>query len=271
MNITPVVLTLNEDCNIENTLRSLRWASRVVVVDSGSTDNTGKLAHSFSNVDWFVRKFDTHKSQWAFAIHQTSIETDYVLALDADMRATVEFQHEVEAFLKDAKFDGASIAFEYRVLGRPLIGSIYPAQTRLFRKNKVQIAQAGHSQEFLVVGNLYRFRSRLIHEDLKPLSRWLNNQISYAALEASRIRSHPRMRLKDWLRFRGLAPLIVSALSYIRAGGPLRSAAARAYACERLIFEAILARMLAESEHVAVPQRVEPDRSVLDEIYSSRS
>jgi glycosyltransferase involved in cell wall biosynthesis len=270
MNITPVVLTFNEDRNIENTLSSLRWASRIVVVDSGSTDNTAKLAHSFSNVDWFVRNFDTHKAQWTYAIHQTSIETDYVLALDADMRATVEFQREMEAFLKNAKFDGASIAFEYRVLGRPLIGSIYPAQTRLFRKNKVQIAQPGHSQEFVVAGNVYRFRSRLIHEDLKPFSRWLKNQISYAALEASRIRSHPRTGVKDWLRSVGLAPPIVGAVSYIRAGGPLRPAAAKAYACERLIFEAILARMLAERAQEAVPQRVEPDGSVLEEVCNSR-
>jgi glycosyltransferase involved in cell wall biosynthesis len=270
MNITPVILTFNEDCNIRKTLNSLRWASRIVVVDSGSTDKTQQIARSFSNVDWFVRQFDTHGMQWEYGIHQTSITTDYVLALDADMRTTVQFQHEVESFVKDATFDGASIAFEYRLIGRPLIGSIYPAQTRLFRKSKVQIAQPGHSQEFVVAGKVSKFRSRLIHEDLKPLSGWLNNQIRYAALEASRIRPRPRTGLKDWLRSVGLAPLVVGALSYIRAGGPLSPAAAKAYAFERIIFEAILARMLAERAQETMPQKVEPDESVLEKICKSR-
>lgn len=244
MTVTPVILTFNEACNIGNTLATLNWAGRVVVLDSGSRDGTEQVARSFGNVEWFVRKFDNHRAQWEYAIHKTSIRTDYVLALDADMRSTDEFKREVDSFVKDGSFDGACIPFEYRVLGTPLAGSIYPAQTRLFRKQKVRILQPGHSQTFEVDGDVRGFRARLIHEDLKPLNRWLNNQINYAALEASRITSAPRSTPKDWLRVAGLGPFIVGTWAYIKAGGPFRPGASKAYAYERLIFEAILARML---------------------------
>jgi glycosyltransferase involved in cell wall biosynthesis len=246
MTVTPVILTFNEGSNIRTTLSSLEWAPRVVVLDSGSTDQTEQIARSFGNVDWFVRGFDSHRAQWLYAIYETSIATDYVLALDADMRPGVGFQDELDAFLERHDFAGAKIPFEYRILGRRLTASIYPAQIRLFRKSLVRIDQPGHSQVFEVNGTVYRFRSQLIHEDLKPVNRWLSNQVKYAALEAARIKSTPKRSFKDSLRVAGISPAILGAYAYVKAGGPFRSGASRAYACERLIFEAILTRMLTE-------------------------
>jgi glycosyltransferase involved in cell wall biosynthesis len=246
MNVTPVILTFNEAGNIKATLDSLQWAARIVVVDSGSTDQTERVARSFGNVDWFLRDFDNHRAQWLYGIHETSIATDYVLALDADMRPGEGFQSELEAFVRHKEFAGAWIPFEYRMLGRDLMGSIYPAQIRLFLKDDVRVEQPGHTQVFEVSGPTVRFHSQLIHEDLKPMGRWLSNQVKYAALEAARIKCTPKRSFKDWLRLAGMSPPIWGAYAYIRAGGPLRSSASRAYAYERLIFEAILNRMLAE-------------------------
>lgn len=248
MTVTPVVLTFNEDSNIQTTLASLAWAPRVVVLDSGSTDQTERIARSFGNVNWFVRGFDNHRAQWLYAIHETAITTDYVLALDADMRLGVGFQDELDAFLKRGAFAGAWIPFEYRILGRGLMGSIYPAQIRLFRKDQVRIDQPGHSQVFVVNGEVCRFQSQLIHEDLKPVSRWLSNQVKYASLEAARIKSAQKRNFRDWLRMAGISPPIWGAYAYMRAGGLFRFGPALAYAYERLIFEAILARMLTESD-----------------------
>src|SRR6267142_5887896 len=97
--ITPVILTHNEDQNIRSTLASLAWAPRIVLVDSGSNDQTEEIARSFDNVDWFVRTFDNHRAQWRYAIHDTRIETEYVLALDADMRLAPGFNDELQDFL----------------------------------------------------------------------------------------------------------------------------------------------------------------------------
>jgi len=253
MNITPVILTFNEESNIEATLTSLRWASRVVVLDSGSTDQTEQIARSFENVDWLVRTFDTHRAQWQHAIHGTSITTVYVLALDADMRPGVGFQDELSVFLERKEFAGASIAFDYRTLGRGLMGSIYPAQVRLFRHDRVSIDQHGHTQVVEVNGPVCTFRSRLIHEDRKPMSRWLSNQMKYASLEAIRIKRAPKRNLKDCLRMAGISPAIWGVYAYARAGGPFRPSASRAYAYERIIFESILARLLTEEVEGAAP------------------
>ena len=262
MNVTPVILTFNESSNIKTTLSALAWAPRVVVLDSGSTDQTEQIARSFGYVDWFVRGFDNHRAQWMHAIHETSIATDYVLALDADMRPGVGFQDELNRFLERDDSAGALIPFEYRILGRGLMGSVYPAQIRLFRKDQVQVDQTGHSQVFMVNSKFCRFRSQLIHEDLKPVNRWMSNQVKYASLEAARIKRAPKRNFKDWLRMMGISPALWGAYAYVKAGGPLRFGASRAYAYERLIFETILARMLLESDNgTASPATLRTDNS----------
>src|SRR5689334_1317874 len=86
--ITPVLLTHNEEDNIARTLSCLGWAKRVVIVDSGSTDETLRILAKFPNVHVFNRPFDTHAKQWRFAVDETQIETDWILRLDADYYLT---------------------------------------------------------------------------------------------------------------------------------------------------------------------------------------
>src|SRR5712692_9909832 len=71
--ITPVVLTLNEEANLRRNLDSLHWADRVAIVDSGSTDQTEAIARSYPNVTWHTQRFDSFRAQWEYAIHQTEI------------------------------------------------------------------------------------------------------------------------------------------------------------------------------------------------------
>jgi glycosyltransferase involved in cell wall biosynthesis len=44
--ITPLIITHDEAPNIARTLDKLVWARRIVVIDSGSTDDTVRIAAS---------------------------------------------------------------------------------------------------------------------------------------------------------------------------------------------------------------------------------
>ncbi|HEX9555678.1 MAG TPA: glycosyltransferase, partial [Reyranella sp.] len=66
--ITPVILTYNEAANIGRSLERLTWARQVVIVDSGSTDETLSIAGRYANVRTVYRPFDTHARQWRFAV-----------------------------------------------------------------------------------------------------------------------------------------------------------------------------------------------------------
>jgi glycosyltransferase involved in cell wall biosynthesis len=257
LQITPLILTYNEEPNIARTLESLGWANRVVVLDSGSTDATEEIARSFANVAWFVRPFDNHRAQWEYGIRGTEIDSDYVLALDADMSVSQSFAQEAEADFLPHNFVGAITAFQYRILNRPLNGSIYPSQLRVFKPASVRVQQSGHTQEFSSDGRIYHFKSRIIHDDRKALERWTASQLSYSVLEKRRLEETRVLRWQDRLRKLGVMPPIAAAVAYLKAGGPFGGAAAARYAYERATFECLLAiRLMSE--------RLEKDQSSRD-------
>jgi glycosyltransferase involved in cell wall biosynthesis len=243
-NVTPVVLSYNEAANIGRTLDQLRWAATVVVLDSGSTDETKEIALRHANVKWFERAFDNHRAQWAHAIDQTGITTEFVLALDADMQVTEEFAAELQQRFLAGDFAGGEMGFVYAYYGRALAGSLYPNQIRLFRRRQVLITQVDHSQHFAVRGAVYKFRSRLIHDDRKSLDQWLAAQVSYQELNDLAIRNGGPRRFRDYLRRSALMPPVMATFAYLRAGGPLGGAAAARYAYERLVCESLLALRL---------------------------
>jgi len=114
----------------------------------------------------------------------------------------------------------------------------------------VGITQDGHTQRFRVDGPLYRFKTRLIHDDRKPLDRWCQSQLRYSLLEEKRLLSPecPSGMAKR-LRRLGIMPALAGIVAYVRAGGPLKGRAALEYAYERVTFETLLAmRILREGK-----------------------
>lgn len=245
--VTPIVLTWNEEPNIGRTLESLRWAGTVVVLDSGSADQTEQIAKSFPNVRWHVRPFDRHVAQWEYGIRQTGLTNEYVLALDADMQVPQEFLRELENDFPWGQAVGGITPFEYRYHGSALAGSLCPPQLRLFRRNEVKLSQPNHTQCFSIAGETYRFRSRLIHDDRKPVDRWVASQVAYQLLNEQGLSNGGRRRLRDYLRRAGLMPPVIGVLAYLKAGGPFRGAAAARYAYERAVAEGLLAIRLMDA------------------------
>jgi hypothetical protein len=136
------------------------------------------------------------------------------------------------------------LPFEYRIFGRPLLGSLLAPQLRLFRRADVRVIQEGHGHKFAVEGSVYRFASPLVHDDRKSVERWASSQIGYSRNEQDRMAHAVHASIKDRLRRTGLMPLAAGALAYARAGGPLRGRAALCYAYERVVFECLLAMRL---------------------------
>jgi glycosyltransferase involved in cell wall biosynthesis len=252
------VLTFNEECNIARVLRSVEWASQVVVVDSGSTDLTERIARRFSNVRWFVRSFDSHGAQWEFAIRLAASCTPYVLALDADYEVPTSFVEELALRFLDGEYSGGIAAFEYQVGCRKLLGSVYPRKLVVFRPTAVRVVQPGHTQEFLIDGPLYRFAARIVHNDRKPLDRFVASQLNYARLEQCRFAEQGVRRWQDHLRRLGIMPVIAAGVAYIKAGGPFCGSASLRYAYERALFECLLALRLLRHEDSNVPDLPDP-------------
>ena len=200
--ITPVILTFNEEPNIERVLERLAWAKSVVVVDSFSTDRTLEIIALSPLVRVFQRKFDSRASQWNFAINETGINTDWVLALDADYVLTAELIDELTALKPEANVSGYQASFQYCVFGKPLRGTLYPPVTVLFQKDGATYVQDGHTQRVVVPEKVGLLASTILHDDRKSLLAWLQAQDRYMTLEADVIRNTPwvALSLSDKIR-----------------------------------------------------------------------
>ena len=256
--VTPIVLTFNEEANLARTLDALGWAERVLVVDSGSTDATVALAQRYANVRLVTHAFEGNGHQWAFALAHELVSTPYVLALDADMAPGEGFVEEVEGRVLRPGLAGAIVRFEYRIDGRALWGSLYPPDLRLFDRTRTRAVQVGHRHRFEVDGPLVRLKARLVHDDRKPLARFVASQMGYAAREQERIERGESLRFRDRLRRWGLMPPAVFLLAYLRAGGPFLGRAALRYAYERAYFETLLALRLLGSDDPTRPGSAGP-------------
>ena len=204
LRITPVVLTFNEAPNLARCLGRLTWAQRVVVLDSGSTDDTLAIARRWPNVDVHTRAFDDHTSQWNHAIDL--VRTPWALSLDADYVLSDGFPAALAA-IDDDEFDAAFASFRYYVGGRPLRASLYPPRAVLFRPDRCRYQADGHTQRLNIPGRSINLSASIDHDDRKPFARWFKSQRHYARLEARMIRATPAGQLSSQDRLRRWAVL----------------------------------------------------------------
>jgi hypothetical protein len=245
--ITPVVLTWNEVANIGRSLARLAWARRVVVVDSGSTDGTQELVRGFANTRLVERPFDSHSRQWESAIRDPAVETDWVLALDADYLVSDALVSEIDRLNLRLPARGYRASFRYCVDGEPLRFSLYPPVTVLFDRTCSRFVQEGHTQRVLVDGPIERLQASLDHDDRKPPIRFAEAQRRYAILEAVRLRAM-RFRELPWSgrlrKLRVFAPLVVPIWLLLIRGLVLDGSRGLKYVRQRLVAEWMISRAL---------------------------
>ncbi len=238
--ISALILTYNEDPNIERTLESLHWVNEIVVVDSGSTDRTLEILARYSAVKVIHRHFDDHAAQCNFGILHCS--NPWILSLDADYILSKELITELQLWKPEHGIQAWYTSFQYVVCGRTLHGTLYPPRAVLFRSGECSYVRDGHAHRLIVSGPTRSFRYRILHDDRKPLERWTADQMRYARREAAKLlyESVGSLRIQD--RIRGwivVAPLLTFFYTYF-AKGLWRDGSAGLYYCFQRVFAELL-------------------------------
>jgi glycosyltransferase involved in cell wall biosynthesis len=246
--VTPFVLTLDEEPNIERALNGLRWAPRVLVVDSGSTDRTLDLARGYPNVEVRTRTFDSFAGQSNHAL--AAVATTWAMALDADYVVPPALVAEIAALPEEPAENGFQVPFRYVVLGKALRGSLYPPRTILFRTRTGVFEQDGHAHRVRVPEPVGSLGTAVDHDDRKSLRRWLRNQAEYAEQEAEKLSATPFLELgwADRLRSTAfLGPPAAAAHCLFARGLILDGRAGLYYTAQRAVAESILSLKLLET------------------------
>lgn len=186
MSISILILTLNEEANMPECLRSVEWSDDIVVLDSISTDRTVELAEAHG-ARVVRRRFDNWASHQNWALEKIPFKHPWVFYLDADERMTEELKQELLAIAGDP--DHTPVAYycghKNMFMGR-WIKHAFPPRTimRFFRPAFVRFERAVHPVPVIQGPHGY-LHGMLIHYNFsKGIGEWIDKHNRYASLEA---------------------------------------------------------------------------------------
>lgn len=186
--ITVIILTKNEEKNIEASVKSAQQiADRIIVVDSGSNDKTIELAQK-AGAETCFHEWPGHAAQFNWALDNCDIKTTWVYRLDADERISEELAGEINSFInsKEAnEYSACEIRWQMYFMGKHLKhgGTHKTYVTRLFRFGRAYVEDKAMDERFIVDGKIKRLNNDFIHYDYKGLDEWLIKHIRYSNLE----------------------------------------------------------------------------------------
>lgn len=192
--VTVIVLTKNEERNIEACLQSAKQiAKRMIVVDSGSTDSTKELVEA-CGAEFFYHQWSGHAAQFNWALDNCEIDTQWVFRLDADERISEELAAEIRQKLsspESASVNGYRMRWRVYFMNKWVRhgGTHKPYFLRLFRYGTGRVENKLMDEHIVVDGVVLRLNRDLIHYDYKGLDAWLTKHIWYSNLELEMYRA----------------------------------------------------------------------------------
>ena len=196
--VTAIVLTKNEEKNIERCLKSIQGlCRRMVVVDCGSTDRTVALAET-CGAEVFYHEFEYYARQFNWGIDNTGIDTRWIIRIDADEQFPPELCDEIErniALHDHDDVNGFTLEATYFFLGRALTHGAKKRKLMVFKRGIGRIEDRRRdAHTILSEGESVSLKHNFLHYDFKDLDNFIGRYNWYATREA--------MDYMDWKRGR---------------------------------------------------------------------
>jgi glycosyltransferase involved in cell wall biosynthesis len=209
--VSVVILTRDEERNVGRCLASARWAEQVVVVDSGSSDDTMAIA-ARAGAEVVRQPWLGFSGQRDFALNLAQLRHDWVYFVDADQWVSPGLAAEIADRLRDPGCAGFSQRRRLVFQGTWMRHSGWYSGSwvvQLMDRRRASWDGSVVGERARVSGPVQRLRHDLVDEDRKGLPDWLRKHIGYAQLEARHRARQPSLG--------GRARTLASR----QAGGPL--------------------------------------------------
>lgn len=207
--LSVIIIAKNEEANLRRCLESVKWADELVILDSGSEDNTLAIAREYTDkvysTDW--QGYGLQK-QRALAL----ATGDWVLNLDADESVDLGLKADIQAAIAADKADAYRIPICMNFYGKPLRFSSSPSRhIRLFKREGAQYSNdIVHEKIVLPAGTrIAKIKKAIMHHSFQDVSHALtkiNRYSSYSAkikIEKNKTSSFSKTLLGTaWMFFR---------------------------------------------------------------------
>ena len=209
MKLSVTIITLNEQHNIARAIKSVSFADEVIVVDSGSHDETCTIAEQLG-AKVFQRKFDGYGQQKNYAARQA--KGYWIFNLDADEEVSPELAHQLKNWVEQKTPQIAMVNRLTQFCGKWIhhggwspdwVARVYPNQSAHFTEPQVHEKVVGKDASLPLV----QLEGRLLHYSFPTVSSQVQTNVKYAGLGATALQERKKSRslfqlvTRPWVKF----------------------------------------------------------------------
>ena len=182
--LSVAIITRDEEAVLARTLESIRWADEIIVIDSGSMDNTLSIARAHG-ARVYEEAWHGFGAQKNLAIEKCA--SDWILSLDADEEVSPALADEIRGLLAA---EPASTAYylprRNSFLGRWIRrGGYYPdRKLRLFARGAARFEERSVHETMRATGPIGALRGDLLHHSYPTLESYIEHMNRYSTLGA---------------------------------------------------------------------------------------
>lgn len=179
--LSVVIITKNEEKCIGDAIKSALFADEVLILDSGSTDQTCKIAQELGtkvmHQDWIG--FGPQKNK---AIELAS--NDWVFVLDSDERITSELQEEILNLMISPENHGYFVPRLNNFWGKNIkTCGLYPDYSiRLFDRRKAKFNDVAVHESVQLKTNIGYLKNHMLHLAYSSIDEFIEKQNRYSTL-----------------------------------------------------------------------------------------
>jgi glycosyltransferase involved in cell wall biosynthesis len=187
--IAIIILTYNEAKHLPRALNHVsEFAKEIFVIDSFSTDGTADLARA-RGATVLQRPFKNYADQFAWALANAQITSDWVMRLDADEIVEADLANEIVDELPRLPLDVTGVTLNRKTIFQDRFirhGGRYPLMLlRIWRRGKAQIEDRWMDEHmYLTEGHSVIFRGGFADHSLIDLTGFTDKHNRYASREA---------------------------------------------------------------------------------------
>ena len=193
MSVSAIIITKNAGTMIRRCLESVAWADQVIVVDSGSSDDTAEICRALGVQFTVTADFPGFGAQKNRALDAAT--GDWVFSIDADEWVTPELRDEMREVMADSTAAPAyALPRRSSFCGREMKHSGWWPDyvVRLFQRGAARFSEDLAHERLLVTGATRKLKQPLMHEAISTLEQMLGKMNLYSSASARMLHARGR-------------------------------------------------------------------------------
>lgn len=199
--ISVIVITKNEEKRIEVCLKSIQWADEIIVADSGSSDQTLKIAQKYTEKSFSCE--GNNFTDWRNEAMK-KVKGDWVLYVDADERVLEPLKNEILQLVQSTEYSAYALSRRNIIFGQEeKYGPFYPDWViRLFKKSDFEKWQGEIHEQPKFKGKLGYTKNSLLHLTHRDVDQVVLKSLDWSKIDANLrlAANHPKMTSWRFLR-----------------------------------------------------------------------